>query len=186
MQIKELKIPGSFLIQCEPKTDERGFFMRVYDQELFENHGIHREWLQENHAKTLRNNTLRGLHLQMPPHAESKLVRCLNGTILDVFVDVREGSPTFGQWEAIKLSAEEKNMVFVPEGCAHGYMSLEEEVEVSYKVDATYHPECEQAIYWNDPDLAIDWGVKYPLVSEKDQHASSFKEFVTSTQPLRV
>ena len=186
MQIKPLKLNGSFEIKLKPIGDERGFFMRTYDKSIFEEHGIRHEWLQENHAKSKQQHTLRGLHFQLPPHAETKLLRCTKGAVLDVFVDLREGSETFGRWDSVRLSAEEKNMVLVPRGFAHGYITLEEDCELTYKVDAGYAPESERAIRWNDPELNIDWGTKTPLLSEKDKNAPGLQEFLEKNNAIKI
>lgn len=186
MQLKPLKLKGSYEISLRPIGDERGFFMRTFDKGMFEEWGINREWLQENHAMSKQKHTLRGLHFQLPPHAETKLLRCTKGAVLDVFVDLREGSETFGQWDSVRLSAEEKNMVLVPRGFAHGYMTLEEDSEVTYKVDSTYHPESERAIRWNDPELNIDWGTDNPVLSEKDKNAPSLQEFLKENNAIKI
>lgn len=178
MQVKKRKLPGTLEIQLKPFRDDRGFFMRTFDRQTFEEHGIQRDWVQENHALSVRKGTLRGLHLQLPPYAETKLVRCLQGAVLDVFVDLRADSPTFGQWDSVELSAEAKNMVYIPREFAHGYLSLTDDAEISYKVDSIYQPDYERAIRWNDPALAIDWGIDHPIVSDKDQRAPSLEEFL--------
>jgi dTDP-4-dehydrorhamnose 3,5-epimerase len=186
MQIEALKIKGTYHIHFEPRKDERGHFMRIYDQQTFEQHGLQVNWLQENHVYSAKKNTLRGLHMQVPPYAETKLLRCVSGAVLDVFVDLRESSPTFGQWDSVKISAEEQNMVYVPKGFAHGYLCLTDNTEVSYRVDSVYHPQSERAIRWDDPQLAIEWGVDEPIVSEKDQNAPSFQDFIDSSQTIKI
>jgi len=177
MKFTEQNITGVWEIQLQPRGDQRGFFMRAYDRALFEQHGIHREWLQENHALSTQAGTLRGLHFQFPPHAETKLVRVVSGEIFDLFVDLRTDSPTFGQWGAIHLSGERKNMAYIPRGMAHGYCTLTEHAEVLYKVDSAYAPDHEGGINWDDPDIGIDWPVETPLISEKDANQPSFKSF---------
>ncbi len=186
MQIKPLKLKGTFEFKLKPIGDDRGFFMRTFDKKIFEEHGINRDWVQENHAKSKQKYTLRGLHFQLPPNAETKLLRCTSGAVLDVFVDLREGSETFGQWDSVKLSAEEKNMVLVPRGFAHGYMTLEENSEVTYKVDSVYAPESERAIRWNDPELNIDWGTDSPILSEKDKNAPGLQEFLKENNAIKI
>ena len=186
MQIKPLKMKGAFEIKLKPFGDERGFFMRTFDKETFKEWGLDREWVQENHAASKNKHTLRGLHFQLPPYAETKILRCTRGAVLDVFVDLRDGSETFGQWDSVKLSAEEKNMVVVPQGFAHGYMTLEDNSEVTYKVDNVYHPASERAIRWNDPEIGIEWGVKEPILSEKDQNAPSLQEFLEENNAIKV
>ena len=186
MQIEPLKIKGTYHIRFEPRKDERGHFMRIYDKQTFEQHGLQVNWLQENHVLSRQKGTLRGLHMQLPPYAETKLLRCVSGAVLDVFVDLREGSPTFGEWDSVKISAEAMDMVYVPRGFAHGYLCLKDNTEVSYRVDSVYHPQSERAIRWNDPQLAIEWDVKNPIISEKDRNAPSFKDFVDSSQTIKI
>ena len=179
MIIKERKIQGVFEIQLEPKEDHRGFFMRVYDQEIYKKHGIHRDWVQENHSLSVQKGTLRGFHFQLPPAAETKLVRVISGEIYDVFVDLRKGSPTFGKWDSIILSEKNKKMLYIPRGFAHGMCTLKENSAMYYKVDNYYTPEKEFCIKWDDPQLGVKWPLKEePIISEKDSKAKSFKEFV--------
>ena len=178
MLIKERKLRGVFEIQLEPHEDDRGFFMRVYDDEIFEEHRIHRNWVQESHSLSIEKGVIRGMHFQFPPHAETKLVRVISGEVYDVFVDLRKGSQTFGKWDSITLSAENKKMIYIPRGFAHGFCTLTKNCEVTYKVDNYYAPDSEGSIRWNDPDLAIDWPVNNPILSEKDAKAKSFREFI--------
>ena len=180
MKIEERKLKEVFEITLNSHSDERGFFMRTFDQKLFGDAGISREWVQENHARSERKNIIRGLHFQFPPYSETKLVRVVSGEILDVFVDLRKDSPTFGQWDSIVLSSENKKMVLIPRGFAHGYRTLSDISEVLYKVDNYYSPEHECGLFWNDQDLNIDWGLnkdEEPILSEKDKSNISFKEF---------
>jgi dTDP-4-dehydrorhamnose 3,5-epimerase len=186
MHIKERKIRGIFEIQLEPHKDKRGFFMRVYDDTIFERHGIHRIWVQENHSLSVEKGVIRGMHFQFPPHTETKLVRALSGEIYDVFIDLRKGSSTFGQWDSIKLSADNKKMIYIPRGFAHGFCTLTQNCEVVYKVDNYYAPDSEGSIRWNDPDLGIDWPVNKPILSEKDSKAKSFREFVEKYRGLEI
>ena len=186
MQINPLKLKGSYEIKLRPFTDERGFFMRTYDKAIFAEQGLDFDWLQENHAMSREKYTLRGLHFQLPPYAETKLLRCTRGAVLDVFVDLREGSPTFGEWDSVRLSAEEKNMVLVPKGFAHGYLTLDDKSEVAYKVDSPYHPDSERAIRWSDPELKINWGIDMPLLSEKDRNAPLLQDFLKEHKALKL
>lgn len=183
---EERNLKGTFEIQLEPHEDKRGFFMRVYDFELFKKHGIHKNWVQENHSLSLKKGIIRGMHFQFPPHTETKLVRVIRGGIYDVFVDLRKGSLTFGQWDSIKLSAENKKMIYIPRGFAHGFCTLTKNCEVVYKVDNYYAPHSEGIIRWNDPDLAIDWPVSNPILSEKDSKAKSLREFIEKHGALEV
>jgi len=177
MIIRERKLPGVFEIQPEPREDHRGFFMRAYDEGIFREYGIHRRWVQENHSRSERKGTIRGMHFQFPPAAETKLVRVVAGAIWDVFIDLRRGSPTFGQWDALELSAQNKTMVYIPRGFAHGNCSLTDGAELLYKVDHVYAPRYEGIIRWNDPELNMDWPDGEKIVSEKDAAAASLKEF---------
>ena len=177
MDIAERKLSGVFEIQLIPSADARGFFMRSFDAEIFKNAGLERPWVQENHSRSERRGIIRGLHFQFPPFAETKLVRCVRGTVLDVFVDLRKNSPTFGQWDAIELSEANKKMVFIPRGFAHGFCTLTTESEVLYKVDNVYNREHEGGLLWSDPDLNIKWPVDTPILSEKDQQNMTLTEF---------
>lgn len=155
--------------------DERGLFFETYNQRVFKANGIPFDFVQDNQSWS-RRGVLRGLHLQHAPYAQGKLVRCISGKVLDVAVDIRPDSPTFGQWEAVELDAQRGNMLFLPEGFAHGFVALEDSV-FAYKCTNFYHKTSEGGICWNDPELAIDWGVDQPVVSEKDQILPSFAEF---------
>jgi len=180
MEIRELKFKGVFEIAPRPRRDDRGFFMRTYDQDIFSRYGLNRPWVQENHARSTRRNIIRGLHLQLPPAAETKLVRVVTGAVLDVFVDLRKGSATFGQWDSLELSAENPKMVFIPRGFAHGYRTLSDISDVLYRVDNPYSPELECGLLWNDGDLQIDWGLtgdEKPVLSVKDQQNLTFRQF---------
>jgi dTDP-4-dehydrorhamnose 3,5-epimerase len=179
MLFKERKLKGAFEIQPKPKEDKRGFFMRAYDEDIFESHGLHRHWVQENHSLSVKKETLRGFHFQFPPAAETKLVRVISGEVFDVFVDLRKGSPTFGQWDSIVLSAENKKMLYIPRGFGHGMCTLQDNSTMLYKVDSYYAPDKEGTIKWDDPQLAVKWPLREkPIISEKDAKAKSFKEFV--------
>lgn len=178
MIINKLHPEGLFEIVSEPLSDHRGFFMRTYDKEIFARNGIDREWLQENHSRTEKAGTIRGLHFQLNPYSETKLVRCIRGRIYDVAVDLREGSETFGKWLGLELSEENKKMFFIPRGFAHGFCSLTDSAEVLYKVDNVYSSGYERGIIWNDPDLAIKWPVIDPVLSGKDKNNMSLREFL--------
>lgn len=186
MEITERKLNGVFEIQLRPIRDERGFFMRSFDTALFEKAGLARSRLQENHSRSERKGIIRGLHFQFPPFAETKLVRCIRGAVLDVFVDLRLNSPTFGQWDALELSEENKKMVFIPRGFAHGFCTLTPESEVLYKVDNVYNREHEGGLLWSDPDLGIDWPETNPILSEKDNRNMTFAQFVETHQSIAL
>ena len=185
MDIKERKLKGTFEITLKPNIDERGFFMRTLDQQLFEEAGINRNWVQENHSRSVKKGIIRGLHFQFPPFSETKLVRCIRGSILDVFVDLREGSETFGRWDSIELSEENNKMILIPRGFAHGFCTMSEICEVLYKVDNYYNKEAESGMIWNDPDLAINWPVNHPVLSAKDNRNMTLQEFISSHGSIR-
>lgn len=154
--------------------DARGFFAETWQRERFAQSGIVQDWMQDNQSLSAEPYVLRGLHLQKVPHVQAKLIRVLKGSIFDVAVDVRPGSASFGRWVSRILSAQDFNQLYVPEGFAHGFLTLEPGVEVLYKVSAPYAPECERSVAWNDPDLAISWPLpagQRPLLSSKDAAA---------------
>jgi len=161
----------------EPKIfgDLRGFFMETYKQSDFEAAGIKNQFIQDNCSRSKRG-VLRGLHYQIEPYAQSKLIRCIKGVIFDVAVDIRKGSPFFGQWVGEELSDENKRMLYVPAGFAHGFLVVSDYAEIMYKCDQEYSPEHEKGILWNDPQLAIDWPASDPLVSERDTHLPQLRE----------
>jgi len=158
--------------------DNRGFFMRTYDENLFQKYKIAHDWVQENQSRSIAKGIIRGLHFQLPPYTESKLVRCTRGIIFDVFVDLRKDSPTFSHWDSIELSEENKKMIFIPAGFAHGFCTLTDNCEVLYRVDNYYHPEAEYGIIWNDATLKIKWPVNKPILSQRDAKLASFADFV--------
>lgn len=186
MLIKEKKLKGVFEIELESHKDHRGFFMRTYDDTVFRNHGLHTDWVQENHSYSKNKGTLRGLHFQFPPHAETKLVRAASGEIFMAFVDLRKGSPTFGQWDSIILSENKLNMLYLPEGLALGMCTLTDKATLLYKMGNYYAPESQGVIRWDDPDIGIDWPVDKPILSERDAGAMSLKEFVSTHKGLEV
>jgi dTDP-4-dehydrorhamnose 3,5-epimerase len=153
--------------------------MRVWDEQIFREHGLTTSWVQENQSLSDRKGIIRGLHFQQPPHAETKLIRVVGGAILDVFVDLRKESATYGRWDSIQLSAESHTMVYIPKGFAHGFCTLTEKTVVIYKVDAYYAPEFEGGLRWDDETLNIRWPTQEPLVSVKDRALPSFKDFVS-------
>lgn len=186
MEFVERKIKGVIEVSLKPITDERGFFMRVYDVESFNKYAINNNWVQENHSFTQKKGTIRGLHFQFPPYSETKLVRCIKGAIFDVFVDLRIGSKTFGQWDSIELSEKNKKMILLPKGIAHGFCTITNNCEVLYKVDNFYSKENESGLLWNDKDLSIKWPVRTPILSEKDKLNITFREFANSHQSLLI
>jgi len=186
MLIKESKLKGVFEIDLEPHEDRRGFFMRVYDDKIFKQYGIHRNWVQENQSLSKGKDIIRGLHFQFPPDGETKLVRVISGQVYDVILDLRKGSATFGEWDSFRLSADNKKMIYIPRGFAHGMCTLTKNCVMLYKVDNYYAPESEGIIRWDDPDIGIDWPVDNPVLSERDSRGQSFKEFVETHGGLEV
>ena len=158
--------------------DHRGFFSEVYKRSAFEAEGIAIDWVQDNQSFSAEAGTVRGLHFQAPPFAQDKLIRVLRGCIFDVAVDIRKGSPSYGQWVGIELSAEKFNQLLIPVGFAHGFMTLTPDVEVLYKVSASYARESEGAIVWNDPEIGIAWPrAGEAVLSGKDAEAPRFADF---------
>ena len=188
MIIKELNIKGVYEIQLETVADRRGNFTRIFDDKIFADNRLTTKWVQENQSFSVNKNTIRGLHFQLPPHSETKLVRVVVGEIYDVFVDLRDNSPTFGKWESIILSSNNNKMVLIPQGFAHGYCTLTDNCEVSYKVDNYYTPFKESGIIWNDPDLDINFPITVHevTISNRDAKLQCFKEFVENYGALKV
>jgi len=179
LEIKPLKLEGTYEIALKRIGDARGYFMQTFNRELFADRGLQTNWVQENQSLSTRIHTLRGLHFQMPPFAQAKLVRAVQGEILDVFVDLRKNSPTCGRWDSINLSEENCKAVYIPQGFAHGFCTLTKNVVVQYKVDNSYAPEFDMGIRWNDPDIGIQWNVEKPFLSEKDSNLPLYKDFVS-------
>lgn len=171
---KETPLPGAYLIEPERRGDERGFFARVFCEREFAAMGLSKSFVQVNNSMAERKGTLRGMHYQLPPHAETKLVRCVRGSLLDVIIDLRERSNTFGQHTSVTLSADDRRMLYVPKGFAHGFLTLEDQTEALYFVDEFYAPEAERGIRWNDPRFGIEWPFEPSVLSEKDRHAPDF------------
>ncbi len=163
------KIEGLVIIEPSVFADERGFFMEVYNQKTFAENGINVEFVQDNHSRSTKG-VLRGLHFQKPPFAQDKLVRCTRGEVLDVAVDLRQDSPTFGQHEAVLISEENKRMVFIPKGFAHAFLVLSDIADFQYKCSNLYNKESEGGLLYNDPQLGIDWpNFENLILSEKDK-----------------
>ncbi len=184
MEFKRLTIPNVWLIKPKVFGDDRGFFYESFNARAFKDAtALEPQFVQDNHSKSARG-VLRGLHYQLPPHAQGKLVRVTQGAVFDVAVDIRKSSPTFGQWVGAVLSAENHCQMWIPPGFAHGFLTLSESAEFLYKTTDFYEPGSEAAIAWDDSDLSIEWplealkaaGLHQPLLSGKDQKAPSFKE----------
>ena len=176
MKAIETGIEGLVVIEPDCHGDHRGWFMETYSKPKFEALGITCEFVQDNQSYSAQKGTLRGLHFQKNPMAQSKLLRCTRGKILDVAVDIRKNSPTYKKWYAVELSAENKKQFFMPRGMAHGFVTLTDDVEVQYKVDAVYAPDCDRSIRFDDPEIGVDWGVTEPILSEKDLKAPLLAE----------
>ncbi len=170
MKIKETLFQDVFILEPDVFYDHRGFFMESYNKSVLEKEGIDIEFIQDNHSLSKEVGVLRGLHYQLNPKAQSKLVRVCKGAIFDVIVDIRKNSKTFGQWISVILSEENKRQVLIPKGFAHGFCTLEPNTIVIYKVDEYYDREHDRGILWNDPEIGINWPVSSPILSEKDRN----------------
>ncbi len=180
MQVIETSIPGLYIIEPRVFRDERGFFFESYNALAMQKHGLPvYHFIQDNHARSETVGVLRGLHFQQPPAAQTKLVRVTRGRVYDVAVDLRKGSPTYGKWEAVELTADNFRQFLIPKGFAHGYMTLEPGSEFQYKVDAPYSPENDAGLIWNDPDLAIPWPLNEAHLSAKDQELPRLQDFAS-------
>ena len=177
MEIIPTEIPGLLIVKPAVYEDSRGYFFESYNLDKFAQAGISAKFVQDNESKS-QKNVLRGLHFQKPPFAQGKLVRVMKGSVLDVAVDLRKGSPTYGKWASIVLRENNKFMYWIPEGMAHGFLTLEDHTVFFYKCTNLYSKESEGSILWNDPDLAIDWGsLDSPILSEKDKISPLFRDF---------
>ncbi|MGL5530478.1 MAG: dTDP-4-dehydrorhamnose 3,5-epimerase [Culicoidibacterales bacterium] len=178
MKATKTNLPGVFVIEPNVFGDHRGWFMESYNQAGFEAAtGMKIEFIQDNQSFSAQVGTLRGLHYQLAPKAQTKLIRCTRGRIYDVAVDIRPESETYGQWFGIELSEENKKQLLVPKGFAHGFMTLTPDVEVQYKVDELYSPEHDRGIIWNDPSIGIEWPLDVtPVLSAKDEAAPLLKD----------
>jgi dTDP-4-dehydrorhamnose 3,5-epimerase len=175
MKFEESKISGAFEIAPESIPDERGFFARTWCQNEFALHRLNSRLVQCNISFNTRVGTLRGMHYQASPHAETKLVRCTQGAIYDVVMDMRAESPTFKKWFGAELTAENHRMIYVPEGCAHGFITLKDKTEVFYQMSEFYKPESARGVRWDDPAFKITWPAKVQVISERDRNYPDFK-----------
>lgn len=178
MKFIATEIPGLTLIEPDVHRDQRGFFLETYHQARYQEAGLEAIFIQDNHSKSSQN-TLRGLHMQVGPKAQTKLVRAISGQIWDVAVDVRMGSPTFGRWVGAELSADNQTQFYIPAGMLHGFVVLSEEAEVEYKCSDFYHPESEVSVLWNDPEIGIAWPTSDPTLSERDANALPLSEVMS-------
>ena len=174
MKVIPTALPGVLIIEMRAFGDDRGFFLESYNQARFAEHGIPENFVQDNHSRSAKN-VMRGLHFQ-EPNPQGKLMRVVRGAVFDVAVDVRRGSPTFAKWTGAELSEENKRMLWVPPGFAHGFWSLRDDTDLLYKCTALYDPPSERSIIWNDPDIAIEWPKGKPVLSSRDAAAPRLKD----------
>jgi dTDP-4-dehydrorhamnose 3,5-epimerase len=165
---RQTELPGAYLVELDRKADERGWFARTWDGELLRQQGLNGELAQASTAFNELRGTLRGLHFQREPHAETKLVRCTRGAVYDVLVDLRPGSPAFRRWTGVELTAQNGLMLYVPEGVAHGYLTLSDATETSYFISAPYAPQHAGGVRWDDPSFAIEWPERPRVISARD------------------
>ncbi|WP_409303485.1 dTDP-4-dehydrorhamnose 3,5-epimerase [Peribacillus sp. SCS-155] len=170
MKVIQTKFEDAALLELTVYGDDRGFFMETYSQQIYQKNGIDLNFIQDNHSLSRQAGTIRGLHYQINPKSQAKLVRVTRGAIYDVIVDIRKGSPTYGEWEGYILTAENKRQLLVPKGFAHGFCTLVDNTEVQYKVDQSYSSEHDRGIFWNDPAIGIEWPVSKVILSEKDKN----------------
>ena len=175
MKLINLPLSGAFLIELQLISDERGFFARTWCTEEFERLGLNPKLVQCSISWNARRGTLRGLHYQTEPYAEAKLIRCCSGAIYDVIVDLRPASPTYGKWIAAELTSENRRMLYVPEGFAHGFQTLIDGAEISYQISASYQPDHARGVRWNDPAFGIEWPISHPILSARDRAFADHK-----------
>ena len=174
MTFTETALPGAFVIEPELIKDERGFFSRIWSEKEFAEHGLESRLVQCNASFNLTKGTLRGMHYQLPPYAQAKLVWCLRGSIYDVIIDLRRDSPTFRKWVAVDLSSSNRLMLYVPKGLAHGFQTLEDNTEVFYQISEVYAPESASGVRWNDPAFSITWPADPRTIIDRDQNYPDF------------
>jgi dTDP-4-dehydrorhamnose 3,5-epimerase len=178
MEFQESNLKGLFVIKPKVFEDARGYFFESYNANAFKAAGLNLDFVQDNQSLSQRG-VLRGLHFQNNPYAQGKLVRVISGAVLDVAVDIRKNSPTYGKWFSLELTEENKAMMYIPEGFAHGFATLRDNTVFSYKCTNLYNKASEDCLIWNDADLGIDWKIESPLLSEKDLAGKAFKDFVS-------
>ena len=175
MNILKTELSGLLIIDPKVFGDDRGYFFESFNAEVFASAGLIADFVQDNESRSVKG-VLRGLHFQEPPFEQGKLVRVVRGAVMDVSVDIRKDSPTYGKWTAFELSEQNKRMLWIPPGFAHGFVTLEDDTVFIYKCTNVYNRESESSILWNDPELSIDWGIENPIISEKDSKAPLFRE----------
>lgn len=176
MNIHETKLPGVLRIQSEPAVDSRGCFIRTYCEKEFADQGLNTYWPQSNLSMTQQRGAIRGMHYQLPPSREAKLIRCVSGSVYDVIVDMRPASPTLGQWVAFELTEDSGCALYVAEGCAHGFQCLTEKCRLYYQMASLYDASLDAGVRWNDPDLGIRWPLEVSMISNRDASLPLFSE----------
>ena len=176
MKVTDLCLDGVKILEPQYFEDDRGDYTESYSSRTWKEHGINSIFVQDNHLLSLKKGTIRGIHFQNNPKAQSKLLRCTKGSILDIVVDLRKSSPTYKKWLSILLSEENRKQIFIPKGYGHACISLEDNTQVQYKVDELYYPEYDRAIAWNDPQLNIEWTMSNVILSKKDKEAPFLKD----------
>ncbi len=176
MKVTETRLQGVYVVEPQVFGDARGWFTESWSEKKLAAAGIKADFVQDNHSYSAQKGTLRGLHYQLNPMCQAKMLRCTQGRIFDVAVDIRKGSPQYGQWVGVELSAENHKQLFIPRGFAHGFITLTDDVEVQYKADNYYAPECDGNIRWDDPDIGVEWPLEPVILSAKDKAAPLLKE----------
>ena len=176
MKVTETRLQGVYVVEPQVFGDARGWFTESWSEKKLAAAGIKADFVQDNHSYSAQKGTLRGLHYQLNPMCQAKMLRCTRGSIFDVAVDIRKGSPQYGQWVGVELSAENHKQLFIPRGFAHGFITLTDDVEVQYKADNYYAPECDGNIRWDDPDIGVEWPLEPVILSAKDKAAPLLKE----------
>lgn len=176
MKVTETSLKDVYVIEPQVFGDARGWFMESWSEKKLKEYGIDNEWVQDNHSYSAQKGVLRGLHYQLNPCCQAKIVRCTRGEIWDIAVDIRKGSPQYGKWVGVKLTGENKKQLYIPRGFAHGFITLSDDVEVQYKADNYYAPECDGNIRWDDPEIGVEWPMEPTILSDKDAKAPLLKE----------
>jgi len=175
VKFSEMRLDGVYLIEMEPVTDERGFFARTWCQREFKEHGLNPQLVQCSVSFNTLRGTVRGMHYQDEPHAETKVVRCTRGALFDALIDLRPNSPSFRQWIGVELTADNRRMLYVPPGIAHGFQTLEDNTEVAYQISEFHHPECAKGVRWDDPAFGLTWPEPVRIIAPRDQRYPDFE-----------
>ena len=174
MILRPLELDGAFIVEIEPHEDHRGYYARSFSTREFEARGLVGSFVEGGISHNARRGTIRGMHMQLAPHGQAKLIRCTRGAIYDVIIDLRDGSPTRGKWVAVELTPSEMELLYAPEGFAHGFQTLEDDAEVTYQLSAYHHREAEVGVRWDDPSFGIDWPIADVVISPRDQAFDDF------------